>query len=256
MPDIQSWDQLLPGGVNPPVMGWDELLPKQKAPGESTIRTPGQKVAQMAEEAGVKPDESKGQTSSDEGFWPLVGRSFMQSAVTAGQEVGAGAAAAVPSAIGGSTVAQQAATLPEPDAQDEVTKLSQKPITSDWTNSRMWGVKIGGWLGSTAPTAALGGAGAVAGGMAGGPAGAIAGGAGGTALGMALQTIVPAYKAAAARGLPPDAALDEAMIQTGIAGAFGAAMGITGGVPLTGTVAGAIKRPLMEALVKLGCGGY
>src|SRR5258708_28426179 len=173
IPDIKSWDQLLPGGVNPPVMGWDELLPKQKAPGESSIRTPGQKVAQMAEEAGVKPDESKGQSSSDEGFWPLVGRSFMQSAVTAGQEVGAGAAAAVPSAIGGSTVAQQAATLPEPDAQDEVTKLSQKPITSDWTNSRMWGVKIGGWLGSTAPTAALGGAGAVAGGMAGGAAGAV-----------------------------------------------------------------------------------
>src|SRR5258708_13631055 len=42
------------------------------------------------------------------------------------------------------------------------------------------------------------------------------------------------------------------MIQTGIASAFGVAIGITGGVPLTGTVAGAIKRPLMEVLVKLG----
>src|SRR5258708_8225851 len=187
MPDIQSWDQLLPGGVNPPVMGWDELLPKQKAPGESTIRRRGKRVCQMAEEAGVEQDESKGQTSSDEGCWPLVGRSFMQSAVTAGQEVGAGAAAAVPSAIGGSTVAQQAATLPEPDAQDEVTKLSQKPITSDWTNSRMWGVKIGGGLGSTAPTAALGGAGAVAGGMAGGPRANIFGRSVATSPGLAPQ---------------------------------------------------------------------
>src|SRR5260370_42548294 len=129
MPEIQSWDQLLPGGVNPPIMGWDELLPKQKQPGESTIRTPGQVVAKQAEDAGVKPAGSKGQQSSDEGFWHLAGRSFMQSAVTAGQEVGAGAAASIPTALGGSTVAAQAAALPEPDAQAEITKLSQKPIT-------------------------------------------------------------------------------------------------------------------------------
>lgn len=251
MPEVQSWDQLLPQMAAPKLSSWDELLPK--SPEAATVRTPEQKVAQMAEEQGIKPDESKGETSSSEGFWPLVGRSFVQSAITAGQETAAGAAAAIPSALGGSTVQQQATQLPEPDAQDEVTRLSRIPITQDWTNPRMWGVKLAGALGSSMPAAGLGGAGALAGGAVAGPVGAVAGGAAGAGGGMALQTLVPAYRAAIARGLDHDAALDEALTQTGIAGGFGAAMGITGGVPLFGTtVKGALKRPISEALVKLG----
>lgn len=256
--EITSWDELLPPKPKsttpaapsaPQIKSWDDLLPQKS----NIISTPQQAAEKAATEAGALPDGSKGQTSSDEGFWRLAGRSFIQSAVTAGQETAAGAKAAVPSALGGSTLEQQAAQLPEPDAQDEVTRLNRQPISLGYTNPRWWGVKLGANLGAVAPAAALGGAGVVAGGMAAGPPGALAGGAAGGGIGMALQQVVPAYKAAVARGLDHDSAVNEAITQSGIAGGFGAAMGLTGAVPVFGTtITGTLRRPISEALLKLG----
>ena len=97
---------------------------------------------------------------------------------------------------------------------------------------------------------------AVAGTAMGGPLGGIAGFMGEGALG----SIVPAYNAARARGLDPDAATKQAIIESGIAATFAGAMGLVGKFPLTGTaqkvingeVADVLKRPLMEAMTQIG----
>jgi hypothetical protein len=227
----------------------DNVL-QSKAP-----RVPESVAAPVAEarQAGLAADPAKRQGNSDEGFWSLAGRSFVQGAVSAGQETAAGAAASIPQTLGGSTVAQQAEQLPETDAADEITKLQKMPVSEGFTNSRWWGANFGDMLGRSVPSAALGAAGVVGGGALAGPAGALLGGTAGLSGGMALQTLVPAYKAARATGLDHDSALSQALIQTGIAGGFGVAMGIVGATPLTATtIQGALKRPITEALVKLG----
>lgn len=226
----------------------------QAATGTTTVPMPRPRPAledayHVMKDTGFMPDESKQQQSSDEGFWSLAGRSLLQSAIQATQETGAGAGAAF--APGG--VQQMAQALPEPDANDEITKLNRTPISEGWTNSRWWGAKIGTALGSSAPSAALGAGGAMVGGSVAGPPGAVVGGAGGAGIGMALQSFVPAYKVARAQGLDHDKAYAQALEVSGISGAFGAAMGIVPGMNLTGqTVTGALKRPITEALVKLG----
>lgn len=275
MAGIQTWDDFLKNGAPrsapqqeqkpssgnmplPPaspqgglkIQPWDDFI---KASPPNVVNSPGQMQVKQGQNAGVVPEPGKQQETSDEGFWSLTARSFGQGAMQAGREATAGAAAAIPSAVGGSTVAQQAAALPEPAVNDEITRLSQQPISVGYTNPRWWGVKIGAGLGASAPTATLGAAGAVGGGMLAGPPGAVAGAALGGGGGMALQTIVPAYKAAKLRGLSDDDAMDEALIQTGIAGSFGAAMGIVGPTAITGrTITGALRRPVTEALTKMG----
>lgn len=259
MPDVDPFDAManqLKGALKPPADPFDTMageLDKTLKPRAPNTPAPIAAPTAALRSTGLAPDPAKQQESSDEGFWPLVGRSFIQGAVSAGQETAAGVAATVPTAVGGSTVAQQAAALPEPNAQDEITRLNRTPISEGWSNPRWWGVKASGYLGQSAPSAALGVGGALAGGAVGGPVGALAGGAAGVGGGMAFQTLVPAYKQARAAGLNHDQALSQALMQTGIAGGFGAAMGIVGATPLTGvTVNGVLKRPITEALVKMG----
>lgn len=231
------------------------LMPQAKPPAAPVPRPRPEidNVVSRAQDAGLIADPGKQQEASDEGFWPLIGRAFVQSAVQAGTEMGAGAAAAVPQAIGGSTIAQQAAGLPEPNAQDEITRLSKQGVLEGATNPRWWGVMLANNVGGAAPTIGLTAAGGLAGGAVGGPAGAAIGGGAGGAIGMSLQSLVPAYKIARARGLDHDAAIDEALKVSGLSAAFGAVMGMTGMTSLTGTaINGALKRPISEALIKAG----
>jgi hypothetical protein len=98
----------------------------------------------------------------------------------------------------------------------------------------------------------LGAAGALAGEAIAPEGGGIPGGAAGFAVGSMMQEIAPAYQRARADGLDHDAAVTRAIEQSGIAGAFGAVMGMAPGLSAFGRSAeGALRRPISEALAQV-----
>jgi hypothetical protein len=140
----------------------------------------------------------------------------------------------------------------QPKANDYVGHLLQQPISEGWSDPRWWAARIAYGGAKSYPSAALGVAGAGLGSMAEPGLGTVLGGATGFALGSALQTLAPAYQRARAEGLDHDAAVERAWKETGIAGAFGAAMGAAPGASLFGrTAEGALKRPISEALAQI-----
>lgn len=159
---------------------------------------------------------------------------------------------------GGTQVAQ--ATNPFKDRPQEqhgdyVGQLLQKPISEGWSDPKWWVANIAHGTAETAPSLVAGGIGAVGGTAAAGPVGGVVGGAGGFALGSMVQTIAPAYQRARTEGLDHDAAVDRALTDTGIAGAFGAVMGLAPELAVTGTAmkegAKVLKRPISEALAQI-----
>jgi hypothetical protein len=67
-----------------------------------------------------------------------------------------------------------------------------------------------------------------------------------------IQEIAPAYQRARVDGLDHDAAVNRALADTGIAGAFGAVMGLAPGMSAFGREAeGALRRPISEALLQI-----
>ncbi|WP_376956416.1 LPD38 domain-containing protein (plasmid) [Azospirillum sp. A26] len=135
---------------------------------------------------------------------------------------------------------------------DGIDELLTTPISKGWTDPKWWAAQIGSGLGGSAPTVAAGIAGGAAGSAVAGPPGALVGSALGFGGGSFVQSLAPEYQRARADGLDHDAAVDRALQQSGIAGAFGAAMGLAPGVGLFGkTAEGAIKRPISEALAQI-----
>jgi hypothetical protein len=137
-------------------------------------------------------------------------------------------------------------------AEDEIDKLNAQTISQGATDWRWWVTKLAHATGSSAPM--------LAGGLAGAPLGP-AGVAAGTAATAGMASLVPAYEQARLKGLSEDDAIQQALIDTGIATTFGAAMGVAPAIAVTGKVAveapnGAVinllKSPVKEALVQLG----
>lgn len=132
----------------------------------------------------------------------------------------------------------------------QVQELLETPVSRGWHNPEWLAAQITHGLASSAPSLATGFAGGAIG-SAYGPGGQLAGSALGFGLGSALQTVAPAYQKARAEGLDHDTAVTRAMEETGIAGAFGAAMGAAPGLALFGKSGEALKRPLGEALAQV-----
>ena len=161
-----------------------------------------------------------------------------------------GAQAILPQAAGGKTLEQfyqEDKTRP----QDEIDRLLQQKVTEGWSDPKWWGAQIAHGAGSMVPGAGA----AIAGSAVGIPAPV---GFGAEAM---LGTVVPAYKAARAAGLDPEAATKRALIDSGIAAAGATAMGIAPGISFFGRapteaavdqVANTFKRPVLEALTQLG----
>lgn len=140
----------------------------------------------------------------------------------------------------------------EAKAPDGIDALLSTPISEGWSNPKWWAAQIGAGIGGSAPSVAAGLIGGAAGTTVGGPAGTLVGSALGFGGGSFVQSLAPEYKRARAEGLDHDAAVDRALQQSGIAGAFGAAMGLAPGVGLFGKSAeGALKRPISEALAQI-----
>lgn len=148
-----------------------------------------------------------------------------------------------------------------PETQDKVSKLLKTRIGEGWSDPQWWAVQLMSGAGESAPSAALGGLGIVGGGAVGGPAGALAGGAAGFGVGSFVQDLVPAYQRAKAEGLSDKDATTRAIVDSGIAGAFGATMGLVPGISFfgkesqamaNGEIAKVLRRPVMEMLTQIG----
>src|SRR5262249_53294953 len=99
------------------------------------------------------------------------------------------------------------------------------PIGRGWRDPNWWGAQMAYGLAKSSPSLALGLGFGAAGGAMGGPAGALGGSVIGFGVGSAIQEIAPAYQRARADGLSHEQAVNRAWLESGIAGAFGAAMG-------------------------------
>lgn len=138
-----------------------------------------------------------------------------------------------------------------PKNSEQLQKLLDTPLTEGWWKPDVLAAHMIHGMSSGAPALTMGAAGAIAGSEY-GPGGQLAGSGLGFGMGSALQTVAPAYQRARADGLDHDAAVTRAMKETGIAGAFGAMMGLAPGMSLFGTTAeNALKRPIGEALAQI-----
>ena len=136
--------------------------------------------------------------------------------------------------------------------QDTVSRVLETPLSQGWTSPTWWAAHIAHGAAASAPSLALGAAGVAAGEAVAPEGGGLVGGAAGFGLGSMIQEIAPAYQQARASGLDHDAAVTRAMEQTGIAGAFGAVMGLAPGVSAFGkTLEGELKRPISDALLQI-----
>ncbi len=152
----------------------------------------------------------------------------------------------------GASAPAPVAAQPEPQQPDAVDKLLQTPLKEGWDDPAWWTAQMAYGTARASPSLAAGIAGGAVGERTAGPVGAIAGGAAGFGLGSMVQEIAPAYQRARQEGLDHDAAVDRAIKETGVAGAFGTAMGVAPGVTFFGrTIEGALKRPISEALAQI-----
>ena len=138
-----------------------------------------------------------------------------------------------------------------PSDDPELDKLLSQKIGEGWSDPNWWAAQITHGLTASSPT--LGGAfiGGAAGSPA-GPVGALAGAAVGGGVGAAVQTLGPSYLAARQEGKEHEAAVQQALVETGLASVFGAAMGLAPGVSAFGrTAEGALVKPVSEALLQV-----
>jgi|GEM_PF-3773253 len=135
----------------------------------------------------------------------------------------------------------------EPD-NSYVGKLLQQPLGEGYSNPDWWGAQIAHGVAKSSPSLAAGIGGAAAGGAIAGPPGALAGSIAGFGLGSAIQEIAPAYQRARADGLSHEDAVNRAWLQSGVAGAFGAAMGA---VPGLGSAGATAKQQVGKALADI-----
>src|SRR5215467_2370850 len=90
VPSVRPQPQAAPLPSQAPVTG-NVPLPRPRPNLEQGSHI--EQAQDIMRQGGFLPDESKQETSSDEGFWSLAGHSLVQATVAAGQETAAGAAA-------------------------------------------------------------------------------------------------------------------------------------------------------------------
>ena len=156
----------------------------------------------------------------------------------------------------GTAVAQAPTALrdrPQQAADNSyVGQLLRTPISQGWSDPKWWAANIAHGAMASAPALAGGAAGTLLGEAVAPEGGGLVGAPAGFAIGSMIQSIAPAYQAARANGLDHDAAVRQAIAQTGVAGAFGAVMGAIPGVSAFGRNAqGALERPISEALLQI-----
>jgi len=199
----------------------------------------------------VKQDTVDSENSTP-GFLQVTGGAFARKAAEAATNLALGTQVVLPKGVGGQSLEDAYKTgQMHPETKDALDKLLAEPISQGWSNWKWWTAQLAGNLGGVTP--GLGVAGAAT--LVGGPVAGIAG----FGAEAAIERVVPAYNAARASGLDPDAAMKQAIVDSGIAATFAAAMGLAGKMPLTGIAAkelngevvNVLKRPMLEAFTQL-----
>lgn len=202
---------------------------------------------------GDPPQKTNEQTP---GFWGTVGSAYGRGFTQNVTDALLGSQAILPDGVGGKTLEQQYQEgLVHPETKDAIDGLLGQGVMTGWSDPKWWGAHIASGAGSMTPGLGVAAVGSLA-----TPA---VGGAGFVGE-IALSSLPPAYKAARAKGLDPDAAMQRALIDTGIAGAGAGLMMVAPALSIFGRVGGdaaaeaasvaatAFKRPAMEAIAQLG----
>lgn len=202
-------------------------------------------------------DPTAPDVKTPDGFWSTVGNSFSK-----GFQSRVAADTGFAKLAGGLSLEKQYQdSVAHPEIKDEIDNLLGQQISQGWSSPKWWGAQIAHGTGGMIPGLAAGLGGGVAGGAIGGPIGGVVGSVGGFATEGGMGSLVPAYMAARAKGLDPDAATKQAIIDSGISAATAAAMGLAPELKVFGKVADPAvidqvammtKRPVMEALTQLG----
>jgi hypothetical protein len=198
------------------------------------------KAIQPEEQKPLVPDTPPPDTDEGgDGFWSTLGGAA-QKGMSEGWTATKALAQATGRKLSGGDFFQD--QPPDPEVNDEATKVLNEP----WSADNLWSPKK--WAATIVREATASwpelGAGAI-GGLVGGPLGA----AGGFALGTGLESLLPNYQQARAQGLDHDSALMPSLKATGV---DTAAAGLMGLVPEMGLGIDAIKRPITDAMVKMG----
>jgi hypothetical protein len=231
-------------------------LPDQKGSQEQVKQQP---TAKLDTTKDMYEDDAEGTDQETPGFIGTVAGAFGKKAAEAAASLATGTQVLLPEGMGGTSLEKQYQDgVVHPKTKDAIDKLLDTPLTRGWTDWQWWAAQMAGNLGGVTPGLGT----ALAGSAVGGPLAGIAGFAGEAA----IERLAPAYNAARAKGLDPDAAMHQALVDSGIASAFAIGMGVVGKAQITrmlglnpliaqeinGEVADVLKRPALEALVQMG----
>lgn len=199
-------------------------------------------------EPAAQPSAPPAAQEGQDGFW-----SIMAGAAAKGGSQGwtnvRNVAAATGTKLSGGDFFSSDLPSPTPEVNDEATRVLNEPWnTNNLFSPKKLGATVVNSLTGSWPELGLGALGTAIGTPL-GPPGMTVGGALGYGLGTALTGILPNYRAAQAQGLDHDAAMDQAFKATGTDAAVNTLLGF---VPGTKIGIDAVKRPLTDAMVKMG----
>lgn len=216
--------------------------PIQKA-FESSYGTEIVKQFQPAAQPSSPPEAEEGQ----DGFWSTLGGATQKGLGEGWQQTKLLAQATGSKLSGGDFFSD--VPPPTPEVNDEATKVLNEPWSADNLFSpKKWGATIARGATASWPELGLGALGAGVGSLA-GPVGTAAGGALGFGVGTGLESLLPNYQAAKSSGLDHDAALTQSLKASGVDAAVAGALGL---IPGANVGIDAVKRPITDAMVKMG----
>jgi predicted RNA methylase len=235
-----------PAAPAPQQVAMNAPAPKPAAQAPVSPAPQGQKVSakKQSAENGFLP-EGWSWIEPEQTPWQRLGSIAKDAAVKGLRDAVTSTVGGVKAAVGGMGTLQN--QPPEPQDNSEAARLLQTPLAKGWSDPGWLIANMVHAVTSSSPTLALGIGGAAGGGALAGPPGALAGSMGGMAVGSAIQEVPAAYQRARQDHLSHEQAVDRAMKETGIAAAFGAAMGAA---PELKVFKNALGEALAEMFVK------
>jgi len=201
--------------------------------------------ADLAKEAGIQTPQPEAKqpppqtNDGSDGFWQTMGGAAQKGLSEGWQQTKLLAQATGRKLSGGDFFQDQ--PPPPPEVNDEATSVLNQPWSADNVFSpKKWGATI--VHGATSAWPELGAA------VLGGAAGGLPGEAAAFGLSTGALSLMPNYQQARASGLDHDAALTQSLKASGVDAATAGLMGLAPGVPILN----ALKRPVTDAMVKMG----
>src|SRR5215831_13517904 len=207
----------------------DKLLPPGLTFKPSAAPAPGMTTPAKPEPAKPLPGpEIPDDDAGPQGWMQVAKSAFGRRMAERAADDATGGQLLLPQGVGGLTFDQQyQKKLATPEHKDYTDNLLGQGIGEGWTNPHWWVAQLAGNLGGVTPGLAAAGAASLT------PLGPL-GGIGAFGLEAAVGNLPSAYNAARARGLDDQAAIRQAIIESGLSSAFAVGMGMAGKFNVTG----------------------